>query len=647
MGRGRTGRRQRHSNRAEQPASGRSSGWRIAALLAAVFLVKLVVVLQLKDHPLLRPEGGLDSVTYTRLAGRVLGGDFALGPGLYFVSPLYIYFLAATLWIGGGYTFVRLVQIALGTAAVWCVFLTARTWFGERAAWIAAILAALTGVFTFYEIVILQSALDTFLTAAGLWALTSVCDLKAAATAAASASPRSSASRMPVGSNTRAASFSEGKIDRRWKAVLAGVLFGLLILNRPNSFIAIAGVVLTLVTIRHARSAALIVAGALATIAPVLLRNAVVSHQFALVSSQGGLNFYIGNNAAATGQYVPVPGVRANIEGQSEDTRRVAEQATGHPMTDAEVSAHFTRLGIAWIEEYPAAAARLFVRKLALVLNRQHQWLDFSYPYYAHDTGSILWTLFVGPWLLVPFGIGGLVFAWRRPETRGWASFVPFYAVSVALFFVAERYRLPLFVPLCVTSAATIDALLGQRTSNLPSPTSDLRSAALLCVAAAVVAFWPFHLDEGRFGERLRLAKVLMNEGDFGAAVTELEAAHRIDPSQTVAEFNLGIALMNVGRGAEGLGHIRRAVDAGVPVEGARYALANAMLASGDRDGAAQLLRTFSPAPSDSAESCYQVAVLALNAGAPAAASRYLERALTLRPGWKEAEELLRRIPRG
>jgi tetratricopeptide (TPR) repeat protein len=226
--------------------------------------------------------------------------------------------------------------------------------------------------------------------------------------------------------------------------------------------------------------------------------------------------------------------------------------------------------------------------------------------------------------------------------------------VSVAVFFVAERYRLPLFVPFCVTSAATIDALLARRTSHLGSPassfrspTSNLRDAAVVAVAAAIVAFWPFHLDEGRFGERLRLAKVLMNEGDFAAAVTELEAAHRIDPSQTVAEFNLGIALMNVGRGAEGLGHIRHAVDAGVPVEGARYALANAMLATGDRDGAVQLLRTFLPAPSDSAESCYQVAVLALNAGAPAVAARYLERALTLRPGWKQAEELLRRITSG
>src|SRR5947207_1723846 len=58
----------------------------------------------------------------------------------------------------------------------------ARTWFGDRAAWIAAALAALTGVFTFYEILILQSSLDVVLTATGLALLAVAFRLKAEAT---------------------------------------------------------------------------------------------------------------------------------------------------------------------------------------------------------------------------------------------------------------------------------------------------------------------------------------------------------------------------------------------------------------------------------------------------------------------------------
>jgi len=146
--------------------------WRLPAFLGAVFALKLIVLLQLQHHPLLQPEGVPDSAAYVALAQRVLGGDLALGPGLYYVSPLYIYFLAALLGLSESLTFVRLVQIALGTGAVACVFWTARHWFGPRAAWIAATLAALTGEFTFYEIVVFQSSLDTFLTAAALLCLT-------------------------------------------------------------------------------------------------------------------------------------------------------------------------------------------------------------------------------------------------------------------------------------------------------------------------------------------------------------------------------------------------------------------------------------------------------------------------------------------
>ena len=122
-----------------------------AAAIAAVFVLKLIVMLQLKDHVLTQPDAGLDTTAYAGLAERVLGGDVGLGPRLYFLSPLYIYFLAVMLVIRHSFTFVRLVQIALGTGAVVCVFVTADQWFGRRAAWMAGTLATLTGVFTFYE----------------------------------------------------------------------------------------------------------------------------------------------------------------------------------------------------------------------------------------------------------------------------------------------------------------------------------------------------------------------------------------------------------------------------------------------------------------------------------------------------------------
>ena len=192
----------------------------VSFFLAVVFAAKLLVVWQLRDHPLLHPDAGLDTTAYANLARQVVAGDLMLGPGLYFVSPFYIYFLAAGLAAFESFTAVRVLQAALGTIAVACVFFSARVWFGPRAAWCAAVLAAATGIFTFYETVIIQSSIDAVLTAGALAALT--------------AGLRGTAAR--------------------WSAtgafVLAGTLFGFGILNRPNMFFGVLAVVLAAMVMR-------------------------------------------------------------------------------------------------------------------------------------------------------------------------------------------------------------------------------------------------------------------------------------------------------------------------------------------------------------------------------------------------------------
>ena len=117
----------------------------------------------------------------------------------------------------------------------------------------------------------------------------------------------------------------------------------------------------------------------------------------------------------------------------------------------------------------------LFARKLRFVFNAGHLALNYSYPFYAYDAGTLLAVLFVGPWLLLPLGLVGLAIgippgarpgaARRRPPPKAakrteyliWLSFVPLYAVSVAAFFVTERYRLPLLVPMCIGAGAALD----------------------------------------------------------------------------------------------------------------------------------------------------------------------------------------------
>ena len=505
--------------------------------LAAVFALKLLIVWELKDHPLLRPDAGLDTTAYVNLAQRVVAGDLALGPRLYYVSPLYIYFLSAALALFDSFTAARVLQVALGTASIAAIFVTTRVWFGRRAAWIASILAAGTGLFTFYEVLLLQAALDPFLTSAGLAALA-------------------------FGLRTQPAGSRE-----TWPLFAAGVLFGISTLNRPNMMFGIAAVLVACVLLRRFRPAVLLALGLAAGLAPVLVRNVVVAGEWTPVSSHGGLNLYIGNNPQATGFYREPPGIRPSIEGQQEDTRRVASTALGRAVTDGEASAYFSGQATTWMRQNPVAAASLFARKMFYTFHAQHVALPHSYPFFAYDTGSSLRFLALGPWLLVPLGLAGLLFAPRQGEGPGrdfiiWAAFVPGYAAGVALFFVAERYRLPLLVPLCIGAGALVDFLWREVTSR--HSRTALAPAAAAVVVFATLANWPLpHLTDGRWAEGLKTAQMLVIAGDYAAADGWVERLERTGPQPGQAHHGVGMQLIVQDQIDRALPHMRISLERG------------------------------------------------------------------------------------
>ena len=610
---------------------------RLLLFLAAVFALKLIVVAQLHDHPLLQPDAGMDTSVYVSLAERVRAGDLLLGPGLYYVSPLYIYWLATAFAAGGSFTAVRVLQAALGTVAVGLIFVAARRWFSERAAWLAAGAAALTGLFAFYESLLMQAALDPFLTAAALAALA-------------------------IGL-TSTAGVEEGKrLARAFWFGAAGVAFGLQTLNRPNVLLPVVVVVALLVALRRWRQAAWVTVGVSIALAPAALRNAAAAGTWSPVASHGGLNFYIGNNPAADGTYHSVPGVTPNIAGQARDTRRVAEAASGRSLSDSEVSNYFLRLGFTWIRQHPSAAVLLTLKKLRLTFSAVHVPLNDSYPFYAYDAGTILRGLPIGAWILIPLGVSGLVLCAprdRRPEFLAWASFVPAYAVAVAIFFAADRYRLPLLVPMCVGAGALIDAVLLKGVRRC-SPA--LVTASLLFVAVN----WPLHIDDGRAEERTRMAEERGLAGDTGdatrwadaaeavggdPAVVELrvgrallQSAHAADaaarlarasasaPGSPEVDYAYGQALLDAGRAADAIPHLRAAVEHGVRPDVAGIDLVKALQAVGDVAGAREALATVAPANPADAQSWLALGDAAIQLQASDLELRFFGRAAEANP---------------
>ena len=639
--------------------------WRWGALMVTTaFAIKLIVLMQLWNHPLLQPHGQLDTAYYVALSQRVAQEGLLAPIGAFFVSPLYVYFLAAVFAAGGTLFAAQLIQIGLGAAAVGLLFATARHWFGQRAAVVAAALATLTGLFTFNEVVILQSALDPFLVSWALYALT----------------------RVLAGGGT-------------WTFAAAGASLALLTLNRPNAVVfAVAAAAVVIVTEWRRRAGdpvdrkargrrwsqpwlqrpAVLIASLLAVLGVNAARNYAVSGDLVLIASHGGLNLYIGNHDRADGTYTPVAGITPSIAGQAGDSQRIAESSVGRRLSPGEVSNYFAGRAIEWVTGHPDDALRLTIRKMAILLNRVDVPLNYSYAFYAREPSSFLRVLAVGPWLLLPFGVIGLFWPALRVNRSGywgWAMFVPVYGAAVILFFVTDRYRMPLFVPLCATAGAALvrffDLTRTRQFGRLLIPAGGV-------IVAALVAFANLDLDNGIGGEQTRKAVFLIEQGApdealryfeqiagehshpgvlrFRVGQALLDAGRPADAARLLAEaitidgprpairLALGEALLRTGRPKEAVGHLEAAFNSGYDINAAAPFLVRALALSGRADDAVRRLSGL-PTSIASGMAAVEVALdfgtLALERGATGEAIRWLAVAVQRAPDRAEALEKL------
>ena len=534
---------------------------RVALIVATAFVVKLVVLMQLWNHPLLQPHGELDTAYYIAL-GRRIALEGVLAPiGAFFVSPLYVYFLAAVFAAGGSLLAAQLIQIGLGAAAVGMLFATARHWFGERAALVAAGLAMLTGIFTFNEVLILQSALDPFLVSCSLYALT-----------------RTIGGRRELGmrGRWRVSGFAGAQPTER-NGVRSGrgcrcvrdpvaAHGGGSIQRGPRRWWA------------RVNRGTVLVASLLIVLAANAARNYAVSGDVVLIASHGGLNLYIGNHDRADGTYTPVPGVTPSIAGQAGDSTRVAESSVGRRLSPGR-SPTISRAGPSTGSlEHPGDALRLTIRKIGILLNRVDVPLNYSYAFYAREPSSFLRVLAVGPWLLLPFGLVGLFWPALRANRFGywvWAMFVPVYGAAVVLFFVTDRYRMPLFVPLCATAGAALlrffDLVRARRFVPLLLPAGAVSVVAL-------VAFANLGLDNGIGGEQTRKAVWLVEQGSFDEARRYVEQIANEHSHPGVLRFRVAQALLDAGRHADAAPLLAAAITIDGPRPAIRLALGEAVV---------------------------------------------------------------------
>ncbi|HEV7786632.1 MAG TPA: tetratricopeptide repeat protein [Thermoanaerobaculia bacterium] len=452
----------------------------------------------------------MDSQEYDRWAREIAGGDW-LGSQVFFQAPLYPYFLAILYAVfGHSLDAVYLFQIALAVAGCWALYRAGREMAGEttgeEVGLGAALLAALYGPFLFYDAQLLKESPAVAVTSFLLWALA-------------------------------AARARQGL--RRWLG--AGALLGILALLRENALLLVP-FLLPLAWSREGKGPAFVrrggalVAGLVLVLLPIAVRNGLVGGSFLPTTSQGGVNFYIGNNPQADGTYQPiVPGKQVPALERREPAR-LAEQAMGRRLSAGEVSRYWLDRSFDWIRREPGAFVRLQVRKLGMFWS-WYEWPDAVDYYHVKTLSPVLRLPLLEFGGAVLLALAGLALARRRLGpfapvllfTLGWM-------LTTVVFFLFSRYRLPAVPALLVLGGVTISGAAEAWRDGNRRRTYGLAAIAVTALLLPRALGYEPRMDLVEYN----LGRLYDEQGRREEAREHYKAAFVLNPKDFLACLNLG-----------------------------------------------------------------------------------------------------------
>jgi tetratricopeptide (TPR) repeat protein len=601
------------------------------AVFALAFVLRTVYTFQVRYTPFFQTLG-LDAKFYDLWARDIAAGTGERGA--FFMTPLYSYFLAMVYRLfGRDLLLVRMIQAGLGSATAALVYLLGREVFDRKVGLLAGLVTASYGALIFYDCSVLLTPLLVFLNVLAVFLLVradtsgrSVHYLAAgavlglAAVGRAAALVSATAAVLWIGFPTRdRPARSASAVQRAGASRAVGSAGG------PSGARSAA-----------VRRAALVVLGIVVVVAPVTVRNFVVERDFVPITSNGGLNFFIGNGEGATGGYVKPEGLDIVTD---PDGETIAERALGRELRPSEVSGYWYDRAWDHIKARPGQWAQLMVRKVAFVMSSYE--LPQLENYYFQKRYSPLLTLpLPGFAIIAPLALLGLGLTFRRRRPRLLALYASVYLLSIAAFFVVARYRLPVVPVLIVLASYAVFELVDRVRSR------NLAALAAPAVALAVLLFvvnanhYDVDRDSGFAQPHFRLGIIYAERGMTEEAVAEYETAIRLDPDYPKSYLNLGAALTGAGRTEEAMQAFRDALRRDPGYVAARVNLAMLLERKEDYDRALAHIDTVLGLDGRNASALKERGVILYRAGSPDEAEEWLKEALRWDSGGEERAEI-------
>ncbi|MHB8078856.1 MAG: tetratricopeptide repeat protein [Candidatus Krumholzibacteriia bacterium] len=566
----------------------------LLALLAVAAAVRLACWLVLRGEPVFRVPH-LDAAAYDEWARALAHGDFGVGRP-YWMAPLYPHLLALVYLVcGTGITAPQLLQLGLNLLTVWLVWRLARRAADGPTALLAAALFAFYGPPVLYaNLLLLETVLTALVVTAALLAL-------------------------------RAA---EAPTPRRLAGL--GAVIAVAAVARGTALLLLASVPLLALPPLPGRrgrwrGAAALWLGAVLVIAPVTLRNLLVGRDFVLLTSNGGLNLFIGQQPAYRGLFGPTdPEGGLTVSALIDPTgEHQLEKQAGRELRPSEVSRRLALRALDLVRRDPAGALG------RTVLKGYRFWNGYEQPQLAawdfwRGRAPVLRLLPVPFLLLAACGLPGLALL-RPPARRVVTVFVLTWWASLLPFFTTDRYRFPVTPLLALSAAACLVALAREARAGRGQAAARRRAVILgLVVAGLAAALWPrwvalpagqvawqslAHEARARFtlGDRdgaartmaeadralprfagtwFQLGVLAANGGDQTAALADFRHAEALDPGDRLNPYWAGRTLRRLGRFAEAETALEQAARLDSTWAKPHFELALTRLDRGDTTGA-------------------------------------------------------------
>lgn len=387
-----------------------------------------------------------DGREYEHAALDILGAP-PWGTRPFYLQGIYAYFMAVPMMIRPWPSLALLAQLLLGTGTLWLFHRLVREWMGDAAgAWATVVLLAYP-MLAFYENKFLTAQLAISGSVAVLWTLQRV-----------------------------------RRDPRPGRFAVLGAAVGVAILARPNFALLVPFAGLGLASLRATRTAkiravAWMLLGVVVALAPMAVRNAVVTDRPTVFPAHGGgTSFYIGNNASARGVWNDAGGfLSGDVSRERQELR--GRLGVAHGSEDEEVATIGRELyGRAFdeIADHPGDWLWLEVRKLWLLAGSDELTQDYDLHGERELVGfdARVGVPFGMLWVLALFG-GIRLFRLGRTEPErwralGWVS-LGLVASTVAanlLYFTSSQHRLPLvvvFAPLAIVGVTELRASVKRR----------------------------------------------------------------------------------------------------------------------------------------------------------------------------------------